>query len=91
MVIVVHVRECTVVFNVDALEMFKRGIYKKTGSRLSAMRRLWLVTQVATDASLLTLRICRLFYRSDDVHTHLLLYLLIQYIYKHSIRACTTH
>jgi hypothetical protein len=41
--------------------------------------------QVATDASLPTVRICRLFYRSDAVQMHLILYLLTDYIYRHYI------
>jgi hypothetical protein len=48
-------------------------------------RRLWLVNQVTTDASLPTVRICRLFYRSDAIQIHLILYLLIDYVYRHSI------
>jgi hypothetical protein len=48
-------------------------------------RRLWLVNQVATDASLPTVRIYRLFYRSDAIQIHLILYLLIDYVYRHSI------
>jgi hypothetical protein len=49
-------------------------------------RRLWLVTQVViTDVSPSTVRIYRMFYRSDVVQAHLLLYLLIYYIYRHSI------
>jgi hypothetical protein len=48
-------------------------------------RRLWLVNQVVTDASLPTVRICHLFYRSDAVEMHLILYLLVDYIYRHSI------
>jgi hypothetical protein len=48
-------------------------------------RRLWLVNQVTTDASLPTVRICRLFYRSDAIQIHLILYLLIDYVCRHSI------
>jgi hypothetical protein len=39
----------------------------------------------SNDASLLTVRICRMFYRSDVVQMHLILYLLTNYIYRHSI------
>ena len=46
-------------------------------------RRLCLVTQVATEATPPTVRIRRLFYGYDVVKTHLLLYLLIDYIYRH--------
>jgi hypothetical protein len=35
--------------------------------------------------SLHTVRIRRLFYRFDDIQAHLLLYLLVYYIYRHSI------
>jgi hypothetical protein len=31
-----------------------------------------------------TVRICRLFYRSDAIQIHLILYLLIDYVYRHS-------
>ena len=63
-----------------------RGLFaKKSQSRLSVKRRLWLVNQVTTDASLPTVRICRLFYRSDAIQIHLILYLLIDYVYRHSI------
>jgi hypothetical protein len=48
-------------------------------------RRLWLVNQVATDASLYTVRIYRLFYRFDVVKMYLILYLLTNYIYRHYI------
>jgi hypothetical protein len=48
-------------------------------------RRFWLVNQVATDVSLPTVRIYRLFYRSDAIKIHLILYLLIDYVYRHSI------
>jgi hypothetical protein len=48
-------------------------------------RRLWLVNQVVTDVSLSTVQICRLFYRSAAVQMHLILYLLVDYIYRHSI------
>jgi hypothetical protein len=48
-------------------------------------RRLWLVNQVTTDVSLPTVRICRLFYLSDAIQIHLILYLLIDYVYRHSI------
>jgi hypothetical protein len=48
-------------------------------------RRLWLVNQVATDASLPTVQIGRLFYRSDAIQIHLIMYLLIDYVYKHFI------
>ena len=62
-----------------------RGLFaKKSQSRLSVKRRLWLVNQVTTDASLPTVRICRLFYRSDAIQIHLILYLLIDYVYRHS-------
>jgi hypothetical protein len=44
-------------------------------------RRLWLVTQVATFVSLTTVRIYRLLYRSDGIQMHLIMYLLIDYIY----------
>jgi hypothetical protein len=65
---------------------YLRGVFaKKSYSRLSMKRRLWLVNQVVTDASLPTLRICRLFYRSAAVQMHLILYLLVDYIYRHSI------
>jgi hypothetical protein len=74
-----------VVFNVEALEVFKEGIWKKSWSCLFVKRRLWLVTQVAIDASLSIVRVHGLFYRSDVVQVHLLLYLLIDYIYRHSI------
>jgi hypothetical protein len=74
-----------VVINLEALEVFKGAICKKTWSRLSVKRRLFLVTQVATDATPPTVRIFRLFYRYDVVKAHLLLYLLIDYIYRHSI------
>jgi hypothetical protein len=46
-------------------------------------RHIWLVTQVAIDISAPIVRIRRLFYRSDVVQTYLLLYLLIDYIYRH--------
>jgi hypothetical protein len=63
-----------------------RGLFaKKSYSRLPVKRRLWLVNQVATDASFLTVRICRLFYRFDAIQIHLILYLLIDYVYRHSI------
>jgi hypothetical protein len=61
-----RLRACTMVFNVDALRCLK-GYSQKTWSRLSAKRRIWLVTQVATDASLHTVRIRRLFYQYDVV------------------------
>jgi hypothetical protein len=48
-------------------------------------RRLWLVNQVVIDASLPTVRICRLLCRSAAVQMHLILYLLVDYIYRHSI------
>jgi hypothetical protein len=64
---------------------FKGLFAKKSYSRLSVKRRLWLVNQVTTDASLPTVRICHLFYRSDAIQIHLILYLLIDYVYRHSI------
>jgi hypothetical protein len=63
-----------VVFNVEALKLFKELFEKKNR----------VVNQVATDASLPTVRICRLFYRSDAIQIHLILYLLIDYVYRHS-------
>jgi hypothetical protein len=48
-------------------------------------RRFWLVIQVATDVSLPIVGIRRLLYRSDIVQAHLLLYLLKDYIYRHSV------
>jgi hypothetical protein len=63
-------RVCTMMFNVEALKVFKRVICKKSYSRLFVKRRIWLVNQVATDVSLLTVRICRLVYRSDAIHIH---------------------
>jgi hypothetical protein len=75
-----------VVINLEAPEVFKGAICKKkTWSRLSVKRRLFLVTQVAIDATPPTVRIRRLFYRYNVVKAHLLLYLLIDYIYRHSI------
>jgi hypothetical protein len=66
-------RACTVVINVKALEMFKGAIYKKKSwSRLSIKRHLWLVTQVVTDVSPPTVRIHRLFYRFDAIIDYIL-------------------
>jgi hypothetical protein len=63
----------------------KKVFIKKLWSRLSAKRLIWLVTQIATYTPLSTVRICRLLYRLDVIQTYLLLYLLIDYIYSHSI------
>jgi hypothetical protein len=52
---------------------------------LFVKRYLWFVTQVAADTSSPTVRICHLFYQSDVVQTYLLIYLLIDYIYRHFI------
>jgi hypothetical protein len=72
--------------NVETLKVFKGTICKKIVELFSMKRRLWLVTQVViTDVSPSTVRIYRMFYRSDVVQAHLLLYLLIYYIYRHSI------
>jgi hypothetical protein len=73
------------VINIEALEMFKEINCEKSWSHLSVKRHICLVTQIATDVSPPTVLIRRLVYRSDVVHTHLLLYLLIGYIYIHSI------
>jgi hypothetical protein len=71
---------------VEALKVFKMGIYKKIlEPSLREETHLARNPSIATDTSLPTVRICRLFYRSDDVQIHLILYLLIDYIYKHSI------
>jgi hypothetical protein len=72
-------------FNVDALEVFEVGICKKKWSRLFVKRRLWLVTKVVTNVSLPTVRIYRLLYQYNAAQMHLLLYLLLDYIYRHSI------
>jgi hypothetical protein len=57
----------------------------KSWSYLFVKIHVWLVTQVATYVSLPSVRICGLFYQSNVVQVHLLLYLLIDYIYRHSI------
>jgi hypothetical protein len=74
------------VFNVDIFEMSKETFAKKKSwSRLFVKRRLWFVNQIATDVSLPIVRIRRLFYPSYVVQTHLLMYLLIDSIYRHFI------
>jgi hypothetical protein len=56
-----------VVFNVEALDVFKGVLAKKLWRRISMKKRLCLVSQVTIDVSLSTVRICRLFYRSNVV------------------------
>jgi hypothetical protein len=68
----------------EALDIFKRVFTKDRGT-VFVKRYLWLVTQIATNVLSSTVHIYRLFYRSDTVQAHLLLYLLIDYIYRHSI------
>jgi hypothetical protein len=57
-----NLRTCTVMFNVEAFEMFKWGICKKIVEPSLRERRFWLVIQVATDTSLSIVRIRRLLY-----------------------------
>jgi hypothetical protein len=73
-----------VVFNVEALKVFKGVICKKILEPSLREETPLARNQVATDASLPTVRICRLFYRSNAIQIHLILYLLIDYIYRHS-------
>jgi hypothetical protein len=71
-------------FNVDVFRCL--GVFvKQSWSRLFFVRHLWLVNQVVTDTSLPTVRIYHLFYRFDAIQMHLILYLLIDYIYKYPI------
>jgi hypothetical protein len=65
-------------FNVEDFKVSKEVFAKKnkSWSCLSTKRHLWLVTQVATDDSLPTVRISHLFYRSDVIQASLLLYFI---------------
>jgi hypothetical protein len=73
-----------VVFNVETLKVFKGVICKKILEPSLREETPLARNQVATYA-LPTVRICRLFYRSDAIQIHLILYLLIDCVYKHSI------
>jgi hypothetical protein len=68
-----------VVFNVESLKVFKGVICKKILE--PSLRE---ETPLARKPST-TVRICRLFYRSDAIQIHLILYLLIDYVYRHFI------